>query len=345
LSDFEGRWVHSTDWDDTLEVDDANVAVIGTGSTSAQIVGALGERCQKLDVYQRTPQWMFPLFQKRYSTPWKWVMGHVPGMHKIMYWLHRQTLEMTLGPATMGNKVWQRIFQWMCKRNLHKTVKDSKLRAKLTPDYKAACKRLVICSTFYKSIVRKNVELVTEAIEKIEPEGVRTVDGQLRKADTLVLCTGFHTDRYLLPVHVVGREGKILADEWAGAPRAHRATSVPSFPNLWFIQGPTGPVGNISLVAVSEIQIKFIIQCLDKMKEDKLAVVESSKAAYQQFNDDLKRSVQKTIWATGGCQSWYIDSSGDPNLYSHPPRQFYRDMKHPVFSEFRVESAASEKTS
>ena len=339
LDTFEGRWVHSTDWDDSLEIDGANVAVIGTGSTSAQIVGALGERAQKLDVYQRTPQWMFPLFQHRYSSAWKWVMSNVPGMHKIMYWLHRQLLERTLGPATMGNDRWQHFFQWMCTRQLHQTVKDPSLRAKLTPDYKATCKRLVICSSFFKSIIRDNVELVTEAIEGIEAQGVRTADGQLRKADTLVLCTGFHTDRYLLPVDVTGVDGKTLAGQWAGAPRAHRATSVPSFPNLWFIQGPTGPVGNISLVAVSEVQIKFIIQCLDKMKKDNLAVMGSSAAAYQHFNDELKRSVQKTTWATGGCQSWYIDGSGDPNLYSHPPRQFYRDMKHPNFSEFIVESA------
>ena len=115
LDTFKGRWVHSTDWDDTLEIDGANVAVIGTGSTSAQIVGALGERCQKLDVYQRTPQWMFPLFQHRYSSAWKWVMSNVPGMHKIMYWLHRQLLERTLGPATMGNDRWQHFFQWKCR--------------------------------------------------------------------------------------------------------------------------------------------------------------------------------------------------------------------------------------
>ena len=37
------------------------------------------------------------------------------------------------------------------------------LKAKLTPDYPFGCKRTLICSDFYKALLRDNVELVTDA--------------------------------------------------------------------------------------------------------------------------------------------------------------------------------------
>ncbi len=341
LQDFAGRVFHSSQWQDDAPVEGARVGVIGTGSTAAQIVGALGERCARLLCFQRTPQWMFPLIQMRYSAVWKWLMAHVPGLPWLMYHAHRLSLERTLGPATMGNTLMQRLFEWGCRYNLHRNVKDRQLRRRLTPDYRAACKRLVICSTFYKSIVRDNVALVTEGIERIEATGVRTADGELHEIDTLVLCTGFHSNRFILPVDVIGAQGQRLSDVWGEAPRAHRAMSVPGFPNLWFLEGPTGPVGNISLVSVSEIQIRYIIKMLDTMRERGLVAVVPKASAFAAYNAELARAVRKTIWATGGCQSWYIDASGDPNLYAHPPSRFYRDMRRPDLSEYELVPASA----
>ncbi|MGB0219374.1 MAG: flavin-containing monooxygenase [Sinimarinibacterium flocculans] len=339
LRDFRGRVFHSSRWEDDAPVDGARVGVIGTGSTAAQIVGALGARCARLSCFQRTPQWMFPLLQKRYSGWWKWLMARVPGLPRLMYHAHRLALERTLGPATMGNTLMQRLFEWTCRWNLQRTVKDPDLRRKLTPDYRAGCKRLVICSTFYEAIVRDNVELVTDAIERLEPEGVRTRDGRLHALDTLVLCTGFHSNRFILPVDVIGSEGQRLADVWGEAPRAHRAMSVPGFPNLWFLEGPGGPVGNISLVSVSEIQIRYIVQVLDAMRRRGLAAVSPRRLSFERYNADLAQAVRRTIWATGGCRSWYIDASGDPNLYAHPPARFYRDMRRPDLAEYELTPA------
>ena len=50
-------------------------------------------------------------------------------------------------------------------------ITDPELRAKLTPDYQATCKRLIFCSEFYQAITQPNAHLVTEGIEAIEPAG------------------------------------------------------------------------------------------------------------------------------------------------------------------------------
>ena len=40
-------------------------------------------------------------------------------------------------------------------------IKDETLKAKLTPDYPFGCKRTLVCSDFYKAVLRDNVDVVT----------------------------------------------------------------------------------------------------------------------------------------------------------------------------------------
>ena len=61
-----------------------------------------------------------------------------------------------------------------CLANLENNVRDPELRERLRPTYRAACKRLIISPDFYDAIQQPNAELVTEAIERVEPAGVRT---------------------------------------------------------------------------------------------------------------------------------------------------------------------------
>ena len=63
----------------------------------------------------------------------------------------------------------------MCQANLD-TVADPDLRERLRPDYRAACKRLIVAGNFYDAIQRSNARLVTDAIECVEPAGVRPAD-------------------------------------------------------------------------------------------------------------------------------------------------------------------------
>ena len=50
----------------------------------------------------------------------------------------------------------------------------------------------------------------------------------------------------------------------------------------------------------------------------------------------MAERVPTTVWASGGCDSWYFDKSGTPNLYPFPPDRYLNDMHDPDFSEFRL---------
>src|SRR5207249_353937 len=88
-------------------------------------------------------------------------------------------------------KVVQTVPERACERFLHSQISDPELRRKLTPTYGFGCKRPSVSNHYYKTFERENTELVTDAIERITPTAIRTVDGVERQIDALVLATGF----------------------------------------------------------------------------------------------------------------------------------------------------------
>lgn len=62
LHDFSGPLMHSATWDHTVDLDNKIVGVIGTGSSSVQIVPQLQKVCKEVQVFMRSPTWISPPF-------------------------------------------------------------------------------------------------------------------------------------------------------------------------------------------------------------------------------------------------------------------------------------------
>jgi cation diffusion facilitator CzcD-associated flavoprotein CzcO len=336
LDSFKGHCFHSAEWDHSVELTDKRVGIIGTGSTASQIIGAVTDQVESMYVFQRTPQWMAPLDQKEYSSAWNGLMKYLPFMQRLAFHFYFQLLLRTFGSATVGSKFMQRKVSKLCRKNLEDNVPDPELRAKLTPDYQAACKRLIVCSDFYPAISRENAHLITDSVTRVTPDGIETADGTLYDLDILVLATGFDPTAFILPTRVIGENGTDLGQLWDGAPRAHRAVAVPGFPNFWMLEGPTGPVGNLSLITVTEYQVDYVISMLDRMKSDGLSAIAAKDTACADYNAAMGEAITQTVWVTGGCNSWYMDKSGSPNLYPWIPSRYLREMHNPDYSEYHL---------
>jgi cation diffusion facilitator CzcD-associated flavoprotein CzcO len=336
IDSFAGESFHSARWDHAVELAGRRVGIIGTGSTACQIVGAITDSVAQMHVFQRTPHWVAPLPQVAYSSRWNRLLALFPFLQRVVYQYYCQLLVRTFSAATIGNKPMQRLMDRICRKHLEESVPDPALRAKLTPDYQATCKRMIFCSEYYPAICRPHTRLVTEGIAAIEPQGVRTTDGALHELDVLIYATGFNAAAFMLPTRVRGENGVDLEQRWDGSPRAHRAVAMPGFPNFWMLEGPTGPVGNLSLIAISEHQVDYVISMLDLMKAEGLAAIAARKSAFEDYNADMREAIKSTVWFTGGCKSWYFDKSGLPNLYPWFPLRYLREMRHPEFSEYRL---------
>jgi cation diffusion facilitator CzcD-associated flavoprotein CzcO len=220
-----------------------------------------------------------------------------------------------------------------CLANLETQVHDPVLRERLRPNYRAACKRLIISSDFYQAMQRPAVELVSDRIEVIEAAGVRTRDGRLHELDLLVLATGFRADRFMRPIEVFGRAGVTLNQAWSERPLAYLSIGVPGFPNLFLLNGPNGPVGNFSLIEVAELQMQYVLQLIALLRAGDCREISPTEQSTQRFEAERVEAAKHTVWASG-CNSWYLDDRGVPAAWPWTIERFRQEMSAPKLEAF-----------
>ena len=333
LDDFAGACFHSARWDHDVPLEKARVGIIGTGSTAVQITGAIVDRVAHLSLFQRTAQWIAPMDNPTYDEETKRAFREDPdrlaGVHESL----SAAFEGFSHAVVDADSPAMAAVEAACRENLENRVTDPDLRERLRPDYRAGCKRLVLSADFYEAIQQPQAELVTEGIERIEPAGVRTTDGRLHELDVLVLATGFRTDAFMRPMAVTGRGGRTLAEAWADRPVAYLSISIPEFPNLFLLNGPNGPVGNFSLIEVAELQLGYVLQLVDRLRDGACREISASQAATDDLEEERLEASQHTIWATG-CRSWYLDDRGVPAVWPFRFTRFREEMAAPDLSAY-----------
>jgi cation diffusion facilitator CzcD-associated flavoprotein CzcO len=336
VDDFGGAVFHSARWDHSVTLEGARVGVIGTGSTAVQIVGSIADRVGGLHLFQRTPQWVLPIpndpvtdeERERYRADHSAMRARRDELSKAFS-------DNFANAVVDADSVQLRMLQQLCEANLEHNVADPELRERLRPDYRAACKRLVISPNFYEAIQHPNARLVTEGIERVERDGVRTRDGQLHELDVLVLATGFRVDQFLRPIEVTGRGGVALDEVWAKRPSAYLAVAIPDFPNLFMLNGPNGPVGNFSLIDVAEMQFDYVMQLVDRIAGGEYQAISARHDAAERFEAERIEAAKHTVWVTG-CRSWYLDDRGIPMAWPFSFDRFREEMAAPRLDDYEL---------
>ena len=333
LDRFAGAAFHSARWNHDVPVHDRRVGIIGTGSTAVQLLGALVDRVAKLVVFQRTAQWIMPQDNVPYTPEQRAIFQQRPEeMRGLRAELERRFVRNYSNAVVDLSSPQLKVIEDTCLANLESQVRDPVLREKLRPNYRAACKRLIVSPDFYHAIQKPNAQLVTGAIEAIEPSGVRTREG-LHELDVLVLATGFRTDRFVRPTEVIGRNGRRLADAWRDRPTAYLSVAVPGFPNLFMLNGPSSPVGNFSLIEVAEIQMNYVLQLVELLRGEGCREISPNEDAAANFEEARVAATKNTIWTTG-CKSWYLDDRGVPASWPWTLDRFRADMATPDFDAY-----------
>jgi cyclohexanone monooxygenase len=158
---------------------------------------------------------------------------------------------------------------------------------------------------------RDNVSLVTDVIAEVRPDAVVTADGTVRPVDAIVVATGFHVTQSPGHHKIKRADGRTLGEVWqAEGMAAYKGSTVAGFPNLFLLTGPNTGLGHSSMVLTIESQLNYLLDALATMDEHRLATVEVRRDEQRRYNDALQRRMSRTIWTTGGCSSWYLDSRG-----------------------------------
>jgi cation diffusion facilitator CzcD-associated flavoprotein CzcO len=334
LDTFEGEAFHSARWPDDLRLSGKRLGLVGTGSSAIQITSAVVDEVASFTLFQRTAQWVTPIDNPAYSEAEKAEFrAHAEAMQAIRDEVSHMFIEGFANILVDAESPVLQVMHDMCEHNLRDHVHDAALLEKLTPAYRAGCKRLIMSPDFYTAIQKPNARLVTERIECVEPNGVRTEDGELHELDVLVLATGFRVDRFVRPMQVTGRGGVPLDRIWERGPTAYMAISVPEMPNFFMLNGPNGPVGNFSLIEVAELQCEYLLQLVQALGSGRGREVCVTPEAMRAFDEARKKAAETTIWNTG-CQSWYLDEAGLPTAWPWTYDRFREEMAAPRLDDY-----------
>ncbi|MEU7628374.1 NAD(P)/FAD-dependent oxidoreductase [Nocardia sp. NPDC049220] len=311
ISEFEGEVFHSARWNHDADLTGKRVAVIGTGASAIQIVPAIAPEVDHLDIYQRTAPWLLPRYDRPYTTAERLAFQYVPGfqrMYRAGVYAARET--QVLGLAKFPGLM--RLFEMIAKGKLRHEIRDRELRAKVTPNFRIGCKRMLISNDYYPTLTRPHVDVVTDPIAEVRKNSIRTEDGTEREIDALIVATGFHVTDSPTYDTIVGRDGRTLSEVFDDSgQQGYKGSSIANFPNMFFLLGPNVGLGHSSMVYMIESQINYIADALATVDRMKLRTVEVRRDVQDAYNKDLQAKLAGSVWLTGGCSSWYLDKHGN----------------------------------
>ena len=207
------------------------------------------------------------------------------------------------------------------REHIRTVVGDPTKAQALSPvGYPVGCKRQVLDTNFYETFNRPNVDVVdigTEPIERITPDGVRTTARQV-DLDTLVFATGFDAMTGALDrIDIVGRSGELLRDHWADGPRTYLGLQVAGFPNLFTVTGPGSPSVLSNVIVAIEQHVEWIVDTIVDLGDRGVRTIETTVDAEARWGAHVNEVAEGTMYTAPTCSSWYLGANIEGK-----PRQF-----------------------
>jgi acetone monooxygenase (methyl acetate-forming) len=281
-STFRGVITHTGLWPkDGIDLKGKRVAVVGTGATGIQVIQTLASEVGSMKVFVRTPQYIVPMRNPKYSQadwgrygarfhelksrvrstfagfdydfenrPWAGLTSEERTEVLEKYW-NDGSLSMwlaTFPEMFFDEAVSADVSEFVRVKMRERLRHDPALCELLIPseaDYGFGTHRVPLENKYLEAYLQDNVEGVNcrkTPIERIVPEGIQTSDGVVHEADVIILAVGFDAGSGALSrIDIRGRSGQSLKDFWKGEIRTAMGLQVHGYPNLFTTGAPLAP--------------------------------------------------------------------------------------------------------
>lgn len=328
MDEFAGPAFHSARWPDGLDYEGKRVGVIGTGCSGVQMVPELARRAGHVYSFQRTPQWLFdrPGYLAPFPDQVTWLGRNFPYYTNFMRfrtnWLASpylsepvRVIDPDFDDPHARSAVNKRLRDQRIAFIQRKLGHRPDLAAKMIPPHPPYSTRPVQVDAdycLYDALLQDNVTLVTDGIDRITANGVRTADGQQHDLDIIVYATGFRANECLWPMQVYGRGGRPVQDLWAtDGPRAYTGVMMPGFPNLFLIYGPNmNSYGGLGVINLEEMATRYALLCMERLITRGERSVDVTHEAYLRYNEQLDEREKIKIYRDPRARSYYVNASG-----------------------------------
>ncbi|MGE2733983.1 flavin-containing monooxygenase [Mycolicibacterium vaccae] len=305
---FTGTVMHTARWDHSVDLRGKRVAVLGTGSTAAQLVPEVAKVADTVYSVQRSPTWVLPKPDRPYTEREKWLFTHVPLAKKVYrtrLWLRSES---NISVIENGSDRTREL-RGIALNSLKNTIPDEALRDQLTPDHPLGCKRLVFATDYLQALAAPHVEVVSSAARALRSRSLVTEDGTELDVDVVLCATGYAAADYLGQIEVVGAGGAPLRHTWRDGAFAYLGMAVPGYPNFFMLYGPNTNVGSNSVIFVLEAQAHYIVRALKQLHRRNTDYIEVRSDATARYLDKIDRWMQGTVWLTR-CSSYFRAANG-----------------------------------
>lgn len=346
---FAGPVFHSSKCPHDLDVANIKVAVVGTGSSSIQIVPALAnlpesQTPSEIHVFQKSPGWVLKLPRGHFSAairkafemfPWLlWLYRVVLLIYYdiFIHWLLRK--EGTMRSYATSAIQTQIPHQFPSSLNTEKTndgeMDRNKLIESLSPEWSVGCRRVMVSDTFYPSLLQKHVHFHPSQVKCVSASNKKaliTANGETIEVDVVILATGYDYHSWIRPLTIHNASGEELVDIWQASDIRGRyfglATS--GFPNLFHLFGPASRPSQGALSTIAELQAREIIRCVKQLSTlPGQSTMSISREAEDQMARTIYQGIKDSPFAQN-CGGWYKNGKGFPStLWPFTAFRFYR---------------------
>ena len=351
LASFQGRQYHTGHWPHaTVDFTGQRVGVVGTGSSGIQTIPVIARQAAHLVVFQRTPNFSIPAWNKPLPLPDQqaWKANYADHRERarstrsgILYdYSQRAAFDVSEDEReaeyqrrwARGGANFTHAFNDLysnpqandtaaefVRGKIRELVQDPQRAALLSPtDHAIGTKRICVDTDYYETFNLPQVDLVdlkATPIEAVEPAGIRT-SAHTFALDSIVFATGYDAVTGALDrIDIVGRGGQALKAKWSAGPRTYLGVSSAGFPNLFMITGPQSPSVLTNVIVAIEQHVGWIVACLQHMLDHGHHSVEASLEAENRWVEHVNEVASKTLFAS--ANSWYTGANipGKPHVF------------------------------
>ncbi len=349
---FRGKTYHTADWPrEGVDFSGQRVGVIGTGSSAIQTIPIVAEQAAALTVFQRTPAYSLPAFNRPLEPD-------EVAERKAHYAEHRELSRHSLfgvpdapldksafdDSAQEREAAYERGWQAgtlvgimqtyndllfdaaandtaaeFVRNKIRSIVKDPETAESLCPkSFPLGTKRACLDTNYYQTFNRDHVSLVDlrkTPLVGLTEKGVRTADAEY-ELDAIIFATGFDAmTGAIVSVDIRGRDGLTLKDKWAEGTRTYLGLGIAGFPNLFTITGPGSPSVMSNMILSIEQHVDWICDCLSFMREHGYATIEATEQAESAWVDHVNEVADATLFPQ--ANSWYMGANvpGKPRVF------------------------------
>ncbi|KAF4950259.1 hypothetical protein FGADI_8310 [Fusarium gaditjirri] len=354
LKQFSGKLMHSGAWDESCDLKNKRVGIIGNGSSAIQILPAIQNLDGiKISCFARSPTWIVPAYgdtamrklgrdpsETKFSRRHQEMLARRPELYsKMIKTLHDDAA--TIYPITLRGSDVQKGAQEYFRNQMEEQLKDRQdLVQTIIPKFAPGCRRLTPGPGYLKALQEENVTFISQKIEEITERGIKLTSGEEVDLDVLVCATGYDVEA--APTYqLTGRNGTTLAEKWKPHWETYISLAVDEFPNFFLVGGPNCGLGSGSLLSVFEAQGDYIVKAIRKLQKEDYATIEAKPERVADFSQYIDEYFKGTVY-TDECSSWYRAGKLGSRIVALWPgssAQCLEVMRAPRWEDYNFESA------